>query len=377
MTGAVAAWIALAAWGWLLAFRGRFWMIEDVVASPEPAQWPAVVALIPARDESLVIGTAVSSLLAQNYPGALDIIVVDDQSTDGTTEVARVAARSLGAEERLSVISGTAPPPEWTGKLWALSQGVAEAMRAHPESALLLLTDADIAHAPHELRRMVARLIDQRLDLASLMVRLATNNLAERAVVPAFVYFFRLLYPFGWVNDADQTVAAAAGGYMLLRREALMGIGGLATIKGALIDDCALASAIKARGGRIRLDLAADTVSLRPYGWDTLWRMIARSAYTQLRHSPVLLAGTVIGLSLGFLAPPLLALHAGPGATPALLAWVLMALSYLPMLSFYRLSPLWAPLLPLVALFYLGATVDSARRHWQGRGGEWKGRVQA
>jgi hopene-associated glycosyltransferase HpnB len=220
-------------------------------------------------------------------------------------------------------------------------------------------------------------LIDQRLELASLMVRLSTASLAERAIVPAFVYFFRLLYPFRWVGDPDRDTAAAAGGYMLLRREALAGIGGVAAIKSALIDDCALAAAIKARGGRIRLDLTADTVSLRPYDWDSLWRMIARSAYTQLRHSPVMLVGASIGLLLGFALPPIMAFHSGAAAIPALLAWALMALSYLPMLSFYRLSPLWAPLLPLVALFYLGATVDSARRHWQGRGGEWKGRVQA
>ncbi|HEY1722082.1 MAG TPA: glycosyltransferase [Magnetospirillaceae bacterium] len=368
MIGDGLAWIALAAWAWLLLFRGRFWLIEKTVPAPEPAQWPAVTAIIPARDEAETIGEVVRSLRAQDYPGALHILVVDDQSRDGTGEIARAAGAT--------VIVGTPLPAGWVGKLWALEQGVRLAQESHPDADLLLFTDADIRHAP-ELRRMVARLIAERLDLASLMVRLATTSLAEQAIIPAFVYFFRLLYPFRWSNDRLSKTAAGAGGYMLLRRDALARIGGLATIKGALIDDCTLAAAIKTSGGAIRLDLADETESLRPYGWDGLWRMIVRSAYTQLRHSPLLLAGTVIGLSLGFLVPPVMTIVSGLSCAPAWCAWLLMALSYLPMLRFYRRSPLWAPALPLVALFYLGATIDSARRHWRGRGGEWKGRVQA
>ena len=366
-------WLLFFAWAWIVALRGRFWQIEHPAPSPEsdlwPDRWPSVVAIIPARDEAPTIATAVVSLKAQTYPGQLDIIVVDDQSTDGTGDL----ARGVGA----TVIAGSARPPGWTGKLWALSQGVAEAERTHPDAGLILFTDADIRHAPGELRAMVARLTAERLDLASLMVRLNIASPAERAIVPAFVYFFRLLYPFRWVREAHARTAAGAGGYMLMRRAALAGIGGVESIKGALIDDCALAAAIKKWGGRIRLDLASETVSLRPYDWDQLWRMIARTAYTQLDHSPLLLLSTSVGLLLGFMGPPALALFSHRGDIPALAAWVLMALSYLPMVSFYRLSPLWAPLLPLVALFYLGATVDSGRRHWQGRGGEWKGRVQA
>jgi len=368
MIGAWLAWIAFFAWVWMFTQRGRFWVIEPPRASPSPTQWPIVVAMIPARDEAPTIGPCVASLRAQDYPGTLHIMVVDDQSSDGTGDIARAAGAT--------VIGGAPPPTGWTGKMWALSQGVAEAERLWPEAELMLFTDADIRHAPGELRATVSRLVGERLDLVSLMVRLNVASLAERAIVPAFVYFFRLLYPFAWVADPANRTAAAAGGYMLVRRDALAGIGGFEAIKGALIDDCALAAAIKARGWRIRLDLATDTVSLRRYDWEQLWRMIARSAYTQLRHSPVLLLGTALGLLLGFVAPPVIALHGDGGMTPALLAWVLIALSYLPMLSFYRLSPVWAPLLPLVALFYLGATIDSARRRWQGRGGEWKGRVQ-
>lgn len=377
MIATVLAWIAAVAWVWLISMRGRFWQIEETALSAEPERWPAVVAIVPARDEAATIGAAVTSILGQDYPGDLHLIVVDDQSGDGTADIARNAARSVNADQRLTAIAGSALPEGWTGKLWALSQGVAEAERAYPDAELFLFTDADIRHAPRELRHMAARLIDQRLDLASLMVRLATHGLAERAIVPAFVYFFRLLYPFLWVNDPANATAAAAGGYMLLRRKKLAEIGGVAAIKSALIDDCALAAAIKRSGGRIHLDLASDTVSLRPYDWQGLWRMIARSAYTQLNHSPLLLLGTVAGMAVGFLAPPVLFLGGDRGATSALLAWVVMALSYRPMVRFYRLSPVWAPLLPLVALFYLGATLDSARRHRQGRGGEWKGRVQA
>ncbi len=369
MIGYILAWVALLAWIWLLFFRGRFWMIERMPRPPELKTWPTVVALIPARDEAETIGEAVRSLRSGGYPGRLHIIVIDDQSSDGTGAIAAAA----GAE----VIGGAALPPGWVGKLWALEQGVRVAQSAHPDVALYLFTDADISHAPGALRDTVGNLVADQLDLVSLMVRLATNTLAERAIVPAFVYFFRLLYPFPWVKNVHRRTAAAAGGYMVMRRAALARIGGLASIKSALIDDCTLAAAVKRAGGAIRLDLARHTTSLRPYSWAGLWRMIARSAYTQLRHSPLFLLGTVIGLSLGFFVPPVMTVVPGAARAPALFAWVLMALSYWPMLRFYRLSPLWAPVLPLVALFYLGATLDSARRHWMGRGGEWKGRVQA
>ncbi len=369
MIASILVWIALAAWAWLLLFRGRFWMLERSPPAPDLKNWPEVVAIIPARDEAEMIGGAVHSLQAQAYGGKLHVIVVDDQSTDGTAEIATAA----GAV----VIRGTALPSGWVGKLWALEQGVRAAGEAHPKAELFLFTDADIQHAPGVLRYAVGTLVADQLELVSQMVRLSTVTLAERAIVPAFVYFFRLLYPFRWAKDPKNSTAAAAGGFMLMRRDALKRIGGLAAIKGALIDDCTLAAAIKKSGGATRLDLAQATASMRPYGWGGLWRMIARSAYTQLHHSPLLLLGTVIGLSLGFLIPPVMTFYPSPYRAGALFAWILMALSYVPMLRYYRLSPLWAPFLPLVALFYMGATLDSARRHWMGKGGEWKGRVQA
>ena len=374
----VIAVIAALAWAWLLLLRGGFWRIERPSPAPDPAIWPEVVAVVPARDEAAVVGEAVRSLLAQDYPGLLSVVLVDDGSRDGTADVARRTAAALGATNRLTVMAGTPLPAGWTGKMWAQAQGVVRAGQAHPEAALWLLTDADIGHHPGELRRMVARLEAGRLDMASLMVRLSTANRAERALVPAFVFFFRLLYPFRWVADPARATAAAAGGYVLIRRAWLERIGGVAAVKDALIDDCALAGAVKGAGGRIDLAMAEATRSLRPYaGFGALWTMIARSAYTQLDHSPLRLAGTVLAMSLGLLAPPLLALSGGPGWLPAAVAWAEMSLAFAPMVRFYRLPLAWAPLLPLVALFYMGATLDSARRHRLGRGGEWKGRMQA
>ena len=371
----VVLWISALAWGWLLAFRGRFWRVDPLPSAPEPARWPEVVAVIPAPDEADHIGETIKTLFAQDYPGALFVVVTDDHSRDGTAEAARSAALDLDAADRLAVISALPLPEGWSGKMWAQEQGLAEAAKLHPFADLYLLTDADIHHGPTQLRRMVARLEADRLDLASLMVRLPTESWIEKAVVPAFIFFFRLLYPFRWVADNTRVTAGAAGGYMLIRRSMLEKIGGIAAIRSALIDDCALAGKVKRAGGRLSLDLADETVSSRRYlGAGQLWMMIARSAYTQLNHSPLLLLGTMIAIIIGFFLPPVFGLA---GYRPALLAWVALSVAYLPILRYHRL-PFWmAPLLPVVALFYLGATLDSARRHWMGRGGEWKGRAQA
>lgn len=370
--------VAALAWLWLLFNRGMFWRIDHFHPLPSPAIWPEVVAIIPARDEAEGIAETVRSLLSQDYPGRLNLVVTDDHSTDGTADIARAAAARLGAGDRLTVISAPPLPSGWAGKMWAQHQGISAAETLAPEAQLWLLTDADISHAPDQLRVMVTKLLVENLDLASLMVRLSTENWLEKAVIPAFVFFFRLLYPFRWVGDPRQKTAGAAGGYMLVRRAALLRIGGFQAIKGALIDDCSIARAIKGQGGRLSLDLAQTTHSLRRYQRvEELWMMIARSAYTQLDHSPLLLLGTLVAMLIGFLLPPLVSLSGGWAAIPAAIAWLAATIAYLPMLRYHHLPAWRAPLLPLVALFYLGATLDSARRHRQGKGGQWKGRTQS
>jgi hopene-associated glycosyltransferase HpnB len=373
--------VALAAWLYLLLARGGFWQAAVEKLAPRPARWPAVVAVVPARDEAAVIGRAISSLLGQEYPGSFRVVLVDDHSSDGTADAARVEAMALRKADRLTVVEARPLPAGWTGKLWALAEGVRAVEEAGAPPELLLVTDADIEHHPANLARLVARLEADGLDLASLMVKLNCRSRAERALVPAFVFFFAMLYPFRWAADPQRSTAAAAGGCVLMRRQALERIGGYAAIRGALIDDCALARAIKP-GGRIWLGLSRETRSLRAYPrLADIRHMVVRTAYTQLGYSPLMLIGTVLGLGLVFLAPPVIAIagfatgHAGTGWT-GLLAWAAMAIAYAPMLRFYGRSLLWAPLLPGVATLYLAFTIDSARRHWRGRGGEWKGRVQ-
>jgi hopene-associated glycosyltransferase HpnB len=369
--------LSLAIWLYLLFARGGFWRERPRRATEQSSRWPAVVAVIPARDEAETIGETVSSLLCQRYAGRLSLVLVDDHSSDGTAAVAREAARAVGVEDRLIIVGARPLPVGWTGKLWAVAEGLRQVAGNGDSAELVLLTDADIAHHPDNLAELVARVENDGLDLASLMVKLNCASFAERALIPAFVFFFAMLYPFAWVNDTSRRTAGAAGGCMLVRRAALDRIGGIASISGALIDDCALAGRIKA-GGPIWLGLTAETRSLRRYPrLGDIWRMIARTAYTQLGHSPLLLAGTVLGLAVTYLAPPLLALGAG-GAAALLagLAWLAMAVAFMPILRFYGVSLLVAPLLPAIAFFYLAATIDSARRHFQGRGGEWKGRVQ-
>jgi hopene-associated glycosyltransferase HpnB len=379
VTGLIAL-LTLAIWGYLLAARGRFWRMDVAVAPSAPAagmDWPAVTAVVPARDEAEVVGAAVRSLLDQDYGGPLHVILVDDDSSDGTADRAREAARCSRRPDALTVVRARARPSGWVGKVWAMAEGLARAEADHPAARYILFTDADIGHPQNGLGALVTRAETDGLDLASLMVRLHCETPAERALIPAFVFFFRMLYPFAWVGDPARSMAAAAGGVMLVRRSALDRIGGLAVIRSALIDDCALARALKA-GGPIWLGLADRTHSIRGYGsLAALWKMVARSAYTQLDHSPLLLAGTVLGMALTFIAPPALLLAGGGPALPGGIAYAAMIAAYLPSLRYYRCSLLWALALPAVALIYLGATLDSARRHWAGRGGEWKGRTRA
>ncbi len=369
--------LCAAIWVYLLVGRGRFWRGWAEPAAPALASHPDVLAVIPARDEAAVIGRAVLSLFGQAYPGPLHVVIVDDHSQDGTAEVARRAAAAANATDRLSIVPAPPLPAGWSGKVWAMETGFRHA-QAHARGApYLLFTDADIEHGPDAVQRLVARAEAGRLVLVSLMVRLRTRSFAERALVPAFVFFFRMLYPFAWANDPASPVAAAAGGCMLLRRTALEAIGGFSVLRSALIDDCALARAIKPHGP-IRLDVADSTSSLRSYDrLGDMWRLIARTAYDELRYSPVRLLAAVAGMALVFLAPPLLALFAQGGAAwLGAVSWAAMAAAFVPCLRYYRSSLAWAPALPLIALFYTAATVDSWRRHVVGRSGEWKGRVR-
>lgn len=357
-------------WGSMMLLNGGFWRARETDADAPPAleTWPEVVAVVPARDEAAVIEQSLRSLLAQDYPGPFRIILVDDNSTDLTAATARRLA-----DPRLTVIPGRALAPGWTGKLWAVHQGV----EAAGAPRWLWLTDADIAHAPDTLTSLVARAEAGGLVLHSLMARLRMDSLAERAIVPAFVWFFQMLYPFARVNDPSCSKAAAAGGCMLARSDALARVGGIAAIRSALIDDCALGAALKTHGP-IRLSLTLRSRSLRAYGWRALFAMTARSAFAQLHYNPLLLLGTVAALALLFFAPPVLALFAtGQAGVLGAVAWAVMAGLYQPILAYYGRNPLWGFALPLIAAFYLAATIWSAIEHARGRGGLWKGRAQA
>jgi hopene-associated glycosyltransferase HpnB len=365
----------LAIWVSLAFFRGGFW--REFVRLPVPPcatfqTAPRVVAVVPARNEAEVVAHAIGSLAAQRALGHFHIVLVDDDSTDGTGAIAAAAA----PPDLLSVVRAAELPPGWKGKLWAVAEGVRHAGAHRPD--YLLLTDADIVHGPENIADLVARAEADGYDLVSYMATLACTTPAEHALVPAFVFFFFLLYPPAWIRDSRRATAGAAGGCMLIRSAMVEKIGGVAAIRGELIDDCALARAVKRAGGRVWLGLSESTHSIRPYRtFGEVGNMISRSAFTQLRHSILLLLATVAGLLLTYLAPPLLTLLAPqPAAGMAALAWLLMSICYLPALRFYRAGWLAAPLLPLVALFYAGATVHSAVSYWRGAGGQWKGRVQ-
>ncbi|MGI4814378.1 MAG: glycosyltransferase [Janthinobacterium lividum] len=420
--------LPLAIWLGLLFGRGGFWRSSVLMGrslrgparivnslDTGAAAWPAVVAVVPARNEREVVALSIGSLLAQDYPGPLSVVLVDDHSDDGTADIARAAARHTPWSQRLQVISAGALPAGWSGKVWAQSEGIAWAERARPQAEYVWLTDADVAHPPDQLAQLVQRARGEGRVLVSEMVRLRCESWAERALIPAFVFFFAKLYPFRWVADTRRRTAGAAGGCMLVSAAALRAAGGIASIAAALIDDCALAAQLK-RVGPIRLVLSEGARSLRPndrYG--EIWMMIARTAYTQLGRSPWALSGAVLAMIITYLLPPALAvaavftafsnqfaalpsgarapldsmahaftlghwlstLAALPWFWTSLGAWFAMCCAYTPTLRYYRRSLAWAPMLPVIALFYVCATVDSARRHWSGRGGEWKGRSQA
>jgi len=363
---------AAAIWLYLIGFRGRFWWVrQPALVSSAPQR--SIVAVIPARNETAVIGRALSSLLAQHYPGPFHIVVVDDHSSDGTARVARVA----GGHDRLTVVAAQPVPAGWTGKLWAVRQGIEIARRWRPD--YLLLTDADIVHAPENLAGLVAQAESGGYDLVSLMVRLHCRSLWERLLIPAFVFFFFKLYPPRRVADPSRRTAAAAGGCMLIRQDTLERIGGVDSIRHEIIDDCALARRVKAVGA-VWLGAAGAASSIREYrSWRPIWNMIARCAFAQLGYSASALVGTVALMSVMYLAPPLLLLlsDASAGRMLGATAWLGMSLAFLPILRSYRCPIGLAPLLPGIALFYTAATVASAILFWRGRGGYWKGRFQA
>lgn len=394
--------LSLTIWLGLLCFWGQFWRTDQQleVTETQLESLPVVCAVVPARNEAELLPTTLRSLLLQDYPGSFNVFLVDDRSTDRTANFAEGVAHAVGKPQQLHIISGELLPSGWSGKLWAVEQGINSASKFAPD--YFLLTDADIEHDPGNLRRLVAKAVQEDLDMVSVMVRLRCDSFWEKLLIPAFVFFFQKLYPFRWVNNPNNPTAAAAGGSILIAREALERIGGIQVIRQALIDDCALAQAVKKSGGqgdkgtrgiknntqspmpsqgRIWLGLSSLTRSLRPYdSLATIWDMVARSAYTQLNYSPLLLLGTLVGMPLIYLVPPvgvLLGVVWGSWAIAltGLLGWLLMSFAYYPTIRFYKCSPWLAFSLPAIAFLYTLMTLDSALRHWQGRGGAWKGRV--
>ena len=371
--------VAVGIWTYLLLFRGFFWREAPHGAPAASLQtWPEVVVVTPARNEADVVGQSMSALLAQDYPGTIHIVLVDDDSTDGTREAAERAAAKSKTRHKLTVVKNASLAPGWTGKLWAVNRGLAEAAHLSPDAKYVLLTDADILHERTSLRQLVSRAEQGGLKMVSLMARLKTETLAERALIPAYIFYFQKLYPFSWVRDAGSKVAGAAGGCMLVDRQALDAIGGIGAIRGALIDDCALGKAIKTRGP-IWLGLADGVASLRGYPhWGDVWMLVARSAFTQLGFSAAMLAVSTVMMLATYVLPLALVLFAdGPARLLGAVAFVAMVFAYQPTLRYHRLSALWALAMPAVASFYTAATIDSALRYWSGRGGQWKGRMQA
>ncbi len=381
--------LSLLIWVYLVFWRGGFWRIYPVpsgVISPgndSPANGfqlnPARIAVIvPARNEADVVGRAIRSLLLQHGHNALHIFLVDDASTDGTAQAALAAAITENQAQNLTIVQGRDLPPGWSGKLWAMQQGIEQAGKMAPD--FFLFTDADIEHVPDSIATLVSLAQAGPYDMASFMVKLHCQSVAEKLLIPAFVYFFFKLYPPAWISNPRRAEAGAAGGCILIRPATLEKAGGIAAIRQEVIDDCSLAVRVKRSGGRLWLGASAVTRSIRPYeSFSGIGRMISRSAFSQLRHSNFLLLVSIIGMAATYLLPPALVLAAYGKLLPAALggtAWLLMVLSYWPVLRLYRLNPFWALALPLAAVFYMGATFHSAWKYWTGRGGEWKGRIQ-
>jgi len=365
-------------WSYLVLARGSFWRLQDAApagAGERPGLGGGVVAVVPARNEAELIGPVIASLLNQSV--AMPVLLVDDGSTDGTADVARCSAEKAGKADALIVIRSKPLPAGWTGKLWSLHQGI-ERARALFDPAWLWLADADVLHGPETVASLGLIASQGPYDLVSFMVKLHCESLAERMLIPAFVYFFFMLYPPAWIRDTRRRTAGAAGGCMLVRAETLERAGGLESIRDAVIDDCSLARLLKRQHGRLWIGLTDQSRSVRRYGtFSPIESMISRTAFHQLKHSSLLLLCTIAGMVITYLAPPLLLLTRSRltilmGAA----AWLAMTITYSTMVRYYRMHPAWALTLPLTALFYLGATIHSAVKYWNGRGGDWKGRIQ-
>lgn len=377
----VLAILALVIWIYLVAGHGSFWRTsryDDLASQPSSPAWPPIVAVVPARDEAASIGDCITSILQQPYPGDLSVILVDDQSTDGTGQLARDAASAIGAADRLTVIDGRDLPPGWTGKLWAVKNGLDLVESRPSQPAYILLTDADIVYSGDVIMRLVARAQERGLVMVSIMAKLRCESFAERFLIPSFIFFFGMFYPFSWVGDRTRRTAAAAGGCILARWDALKAIGGIQSIRGALIDDCALGARLKTQGP-IWLGFSSQVRSVRvSEDIATVGRMISRTAFAQLQYSILIVIGTILIMALAFQAPVAIALFGhGWNRVLAALSWLLMALAFQPTLRYYGRSPIWGLFLPVIAMAYMVFTINSAYQHVRGRGGLWKGRAQA
>jgi hopene-associated glycosyltransferase HpnB len=394
--GCILSSVSLLIWLYLIVGRGFFWKFDQRLHISDEkdtatGDLPTACVVIPARNERKLLEKTLPFLLRQNYTGRFHIFLVDDCSTDGTAALARQIATNMDANHRLTVVSGRPLPPGWTGKLWALQQGTLAVQKKNP--TFLMFTDADILHSTQSLQSIVQKAVQKEIVLLSTMVKLKVTNRWEQLLIPAFVFFFAKLYPFSWVNDPGRKTAAAAGGCVLLRRNALENMGGLKTLSSALIDDVTLAKRIKGIAGEtcneIWLGLAEEIVSLRQYqGIRGVWQMVARTAYTQLKHSPLHLAATILGMLLTYLMPLMgtvlgfviiwvngTVFHSWWIFISAVAGWSLMAVAFRPILEWYESPRYMAFLLPIAGLLYTLMTIDSAVQHYRGQGGYWKGRT--
>ncbi|MDJ0746976.1 MAG: glycosyltransferase [Xenococcaceae cyanobacterium MO_167.B27] len=379
--------LSLAIWLFLLLLWGQFWLAEPqlIINTSILQKFPIVRIIIPARNEAQLLNQSLTSVLKQDYLGDFSVVLIDDNSTDSTQAIAQKTAETLQLTDKIKIISGQPLPSDWKGKLWAIEQGINYALGQQPQPDYLLLTDADIKHHPQNLTELVTKAETEKLELVSLMVLLRCESFWEKLLIPAFVFFFQKLYPFRWVNNPQSPIAAAAGGCILIRRQALEKIGGIGTIRNALIDDCTLAKTVKFANPKqpspIWLGLSSSVVSLRPYdSLKTIWDTVARTAYTQLNYSPFLLIATLLGMVLVYLTAPIagifgLIIQNYEIAFIGLVTWLLMSIAYLPTIRLYKLSPFWVFTLPAIAILYALMTLDSAIRYARGQGGAWKGRV--